>query len=250
MARLIRTAPWTHDLGHELIPGSMPHGDMSPLAPGVDENSTAAGRRVTARARAEERRRISRLLHDDIGQSLTALNVKLAILRSRAGASMRGEIGSAQAILEKTLNQLQRLSQDLHPSAVEDFGLVPALRSHIKSFSQKSALAIHFRADDLVDQADVELSLAVFRSIQALLMDLEGSLAARAVLSLDVSPGALLLRAEARIPARAFKGKEALPQIAAFHEEVLTAGGTVTFRSHRNQAHICARFPMTNQGNF
>ena len=245
---MIRTPPWAHDEGHVLIASPRSQSGVLTLGPDPDGDSSAvAARRMLARARAEERRRLSRLLHDDIGQSLTALNVKLAILRSKARGPARDDLGSAQAILEKSLNQLQRLSQDLHPSAVEDFGLVPALRSHIKSFSQKSALVIRFEADDLVQHADIELSLGVFRSIQALLTDLEVSSAARAVLCLDASPDALLLRADARIPARATKGKEAVPEMAAFHEEVLTAGGTVTFRAHRNQALICARFPMTTQ---
>lgn len=257
MARLIRTAPWTHEAGHVLISGPVPppaataeFQDFStpaaapPVDTGADELAT---RRIAARAQAGERRRISRLLHDEIGQSLTALNVQLAVIRGRSRGPTQTHIGAAQRLLEKALGDVQRLSQELHPSAVEDLGLIPAVRSHIKIFSQKAALDVHFRADDRVQPSDMDLSLGVFRSIQALLADLETSAAARAVVFLGLAPNALLLDASARISRQHARDGDAAPNIATFHEQVLLAGGTVHFRARRNQALIRARFPMADK---
>jgi signal transduction histidine kinase len=202
-------------------------------------------RRAAAQARANEQRRISRLLHDEIGQSLTALNVQLAVLRGRSRGTVQAQLKSAQTLLESTLTQVQRLSQDLHPSAVEDIGLVPALRSHIKHFSQKAALTVYFKADDALQFTDVELNLAIFRSVQALLADLEAADAAQTCLSLEATPNALVLEARARISRRRGNNDE-MPDVSAFHEHVLIAGGSVNYRANRNQAIIAARFPITD----
>ena len=252
MARLIRTAPWNRESAHALVHTLMATApEVADGAPAHSLPETSpeelALRKVAARARAQEQRRISRLLHDEIGQCLTALNVQLAVLRARSRGATQEQLKSAQGLLEKALGQVQRLSHDLYPSAVEDLGLVPALRSHIKHFSQKAALAVYFNADDDVQLPDVDLSLAVFRSVQVLLSDLE-SAAAQARLSLEIASGALLLEARARISRRKGSRADVVPDVSAFHEQVLIAGGSVNYRAHRNQALIAARFPITNPG--
>jgi len=248
MARLIRSAPWTL-VSHVLVsklPSRHAGDPLQPEAPQFAAEDLAV-RRAAAQARAHEQRRISRLLHDEIGQSLTALNVQLAVLRGRSRGAIQVQLKSAQGLLESALGQVQRLSQDLHPSAVEDIGLVPALRSHIKHFSQKAALTVYFKANDALQPADVELNLAVFRSVQALLADLEAAEAAQTCLSLDATTDALVLEARARISRRR-GARDEMPDVSGFHEHVLIAGGSVNYRAHRNQAIIAARFPIADPG--
>ena len=249
MARVIRSVPWTlvsHVLVNKLPSRHAPD-PLQPDAPQIPAEDLTA-RRAAAQARAQEQRRISRLLHDEIGQSLTALNVQLAVLRGRSRGAVQAQLKSAQELLESALGQVQRLSQDLHPSAVEDIGLVPALRSHIKKFSRRAALTVYFKADDALQFTDVELNLAIFRSVQALLADLEAAAAAQTCLSLDAAPGALVLEARARISRRRGNNNDEMPDVSAFHEHVLIAGGSVNYRAHRNQAIIAARFPITDPG--
>ncbi len=248
MSRVILSSPWTL-VSHVLV-NKLPSRQVGdafqpdvPQAAAID----LTARRAVAQARAEERRRISRLLHDEIGQSLTALNVQLAVLRGRSRGAVRAQLKSAQSLLESAMSQVQRLSQDLHPSAVEDIGLVPALRSHIKNFSAKAALTVFFKANDGIQPMDLELNLAVFRSVQALLADLEAASAAQTCLSLDATPDALVLEARARISRRRGNNDE-MPDVSAFHEHVLIAGGSVNYRAHRNQAIIAARFPIPDPG--
>jgi glucose-6-phosphate-specific signal transduction histidine kinase len=248
MARVIRSAPWTL-VSHVLVNKLASRHAPDPLQPETPETPAddLSARRAAAQARAQEQRRISRLLHDEIGQSLTALNVQLAVLRGRSRGAVQAQLKSAQGLLESALTQVQRLSQDLHPSAVEDIGLVPALRSHIKNFSQKAALTVYFKADDALQFTDIELNLAIFRSVRALLADLEAAAAAQTCLSLNATPDALVLEARARISRRRGNNDE-MPDVSAFHEHVLIAGGSVNYRAHRNQAIIAARFPITDPG--
>jgi signal transduction histidine kinase len=217
--------------------------------------ASVSARRADARARAEERRKVSRLLHDEIGQSLTAVNVKLAVLKIQVKGRLQRELSSAQNMLEKTMEQVQGLSHELHPCMVEDLGLIAALRSHIKNFSKKSAMAIDLRADARVHETSPELGMAVFRSIQALLSDLvrgagadrETSNDSMIKLILAVERDAVRVDAEARIArpggSGGGRGKDLVPDVSTFHEQVLMAGGTVRFRANRNQAIISARFP-------
>jgi signal transduction histidine kinase len=254
MARLIRTAQWNGETAHALVNNLMATQGLSEMANGgaVPERALPevspeelTVRRVAARARSQEQRRVSRLLHDEIGQCLTALNVQLAVLRARSRGAVQEQLKSAQGLLEKALGQVQRLSQDLYPSAVEDLGLVPALRAHIQHFSQNAALAVYFNADEDVQPSDFELRLAIFRSVQALLSDLESAAAAQARLSLEIGADGLLLEARARISRRKGSGPDLVPDVSSFHQQVLLAGGSVNYRAHRNQAFIAARFPMT-----
>src|SRR5262245_5775041 len=221
MARLIRSAPWT--LVSNVLVNKLPARHAAdPFQPAASQTSAEdlIALRAAAQARAQEQRRISRLLHDEIGQSLTALNVQLAVLRGRSRGAVQAQLKSAQSLLESALSQVQRLSQELHPSAVEDIGLVPALRSHIKKFSRKAALTVYFKADDSLRFADVELNLAIFRSVQALLAGLEAAAAPQTCLSLDATPDALVLEARARISRRRGNSDE-MPDVSAFHEHVL-----------------------------
>jgi len=125
MARLIRTTPWAHDASQFFVTEALTVqavADLAEAAPpivndGINNGgqSEVAARRVDAKARAEERRKISRLLHDEVGQSLTAVNVKLAVLKGRARDGLQKEILSAQQLLEKTMEQVQRLSRSCIP---------------------------------------------------------------------------------------------------------------------------------------
>jgi signal transduction histidine kinase len=202
-----------------------------------------AARRIEAQARTEERRSLSRLLHDEIGQSLTALSVKLALLRARTTGVMQAQIVEADKLLAKTLEQVQRLSKGLYPSAVEDLGLVSALRSYIQRFSTDSAVGLQVKAtESQLSRLKPTLAVAIFQSVEALVSDLPAR--SSALLTLAVRSGALQLDVRMRMPGRG----PAAPDMTNFQERVLVAGGTVKLRAGRNQALMTARFPMTNHG--
>jgi signal transduction histidine kinase len=268
MARLIRTTPWAHDASQFFVAEALTVqavADLPEAAPPIVSNginnggeSGVAARRVDARARAEERRKISRLLHDEVGQSLTAVNVKLAVLKARAKDGLQKEILSAQQLLEKTMEQVQRLSQELHPSVVEDLGLIAALRAHIKNFSEKCAITVDLRADARVAETGPEVGVTLFRSIQALLCDLSrtpsSSMARQGSVSmirlgLAVERDGVRVDARARVAGRdaARNGRGVIPDVPTFQEHVLMAGGSVHFRANSNQAVISARFPARSQ---
>ncbi len=97
----------------------------------------------------EERKRISRELHDVVAQLLTGINVRLATLKIEASASSKGisrKISSTQKLVEKSVDVVHRFARELRPAVLDDLGLIPALHSFLKSFSEKTGLRVSLKA--------------------------------------------------------------------------------------------------------
>jgi signal transduction histidine kinase len=110
-------------------------------------------------AQEDERRRISRELHDDVGQSLTAISIALASLRNSRMAKpeiFSRTIAGTQRVLEEAMEKVHRFARELRPAMLDDLGLLPALRSHLKSFAAYTSLRLTFSADASAEQLDDE----------------------------------------------------------------------------------------------
>jgi signal transduction histidine kinase len=127
--------------------------------------------RLSARlvdAQEQERRALARELHDEVGQALTALKMEVGIaLRAKhADPNVVGALEEARAIAESTLHGVRDLSQLLHPSVLDDFGLPESVTASLRSFSKRTGIkaAVHFDALDTRLPAGVEV--AVYRITQ------------------------------------------------------------------------------------
>jgi PAS domain S-box-containing protein len=125
--------------------------------------------RKILRAQEEERRRISRELHDEVGQSLTAISVTLASLRNNGASksqSLSRKIAATQRMLEGTMETVHHFARELRPAALDELGLVPALRSHVKRFTTRTGLRVRLRADPVAESLDSEQKTTLFRIAQ------------------------------------------------------------------------------------
>ena len=154
----------------------------------------------------EERLRISRDLHDAIGQTLTGINVGLATLKQEAATDSRElaqAITRAQQLVERSMKTVHQFAWELRPTLLDDLGLVPALRSYAKSFAARTGIGVRFTADAKFDQLDAARSTALFRVAQGALSNVERhARAPRAQLRLSSLPGAV--RLEVRDGGRSF----------------------------------------------
>ncbi len=119
----------------------------------------------------EERKRISRELHDEIVQTLTGINVRLATLKAAAAMNakgLQGKINSTQRLVEKSVESVHRFARDLRPTLLDDLGLIPALHSFMKDFTKRTGIRIHLTAftSDRSDQLDSAKRTAFFRLAQ------------------------------------------------------------------------------------
>jgi len=125
-------------------------------------------RRVVA-AQESERQRIARDLHDETGQSLTAIGMGLRGLSGKLGPGNKesqGTLHKLEALATDSLKELERLISDLRPSHLDDLGLSAALRWYAGRIQEHSTISV--RVDILGEERDLEdaVKITIFRIIQ------------------------------------------------------------------------------------
>ena len=125
-------------------------------------------RRKLLHAQEEERRRIARELHDQMGQNLTALNVGLKSLldgQSRSGLGTR--VQHLQELATQTARDLHRVAVELRPAALDDLGLVKAIRALIETWSTRYRIDVDFEAGQYkAAGVSSEIETILYRIIQ------------------------------------------------------------------------------------
>ena len=132
----------------------------------------------------EERRRISRELHDEIVQTLVGINVHLASLSVKARIDvkdLRRKIGRTQRLVEKSVNIVHRFARELRPTVLDDLGLIPALESFIKDFTKRTGIRIKFTAFDGVELLGNTQRIVFYRVAQSALANVHKHAHASAV---------------------------------------------------------------------
>jgi signal transduction histidine kinase len=159
------------------------------------QNQTLAGRLLVAQE--EERQRIARDLHDDLGQRLALLNInvnRLADGRVDDPADLRRRVMALSEYVGELAVRVHDLSHELHPSTAATLGLVPALRGVCEDMSGRHGLDVDFRHDGVPLVLDRALSLSLYRIAQGALHNVvTHSGAGRAVVELRGLDGALEL---------------------------------------------------------
>ncbi len=123
--------------------------------------------RQLVEAQENERRRIARELHDEIGQALTTVIINLqAVQRSLDAPSLASYVEDSIAAARHTLDQVRDLSLDLRPSLLDDLGLVPALRWYSDRQSRRAGLSVQFHVEPLEADPPVDMRITCFRIVQ------------------------------------------------------------------------------------
>lgn len=118
-------------------------------------------------AREEERRRISRELHDELGQRLTALKMELAGLAERTGLGEHDErVTGMLTMLDETVSAVRRIASDLRPPMLDDLGLNAAIEWLARDMARRSGIDIRVRLDDTHPPPTGRLATALYRMVQ------------------------------------------------------------------------------------
>jgi signal transduction histidine kinase len=125
--------------------------------------------RLSARlvdAQEQERRSLARELHDAVGQALTAVKMDIGIaLRATSTPRARTALEDAREIMETTIKGVRDLSQLLHPSTLDDFGLPATLGAYLHSFSQRTGILADLR-EQLSRRLAPAVEVCVYRIVQ------------------------------------------------------------------------------------
>ncbi|MCX2971423.1 MULTISPECIES: HAMP domain-containing sensor histidine kinase [Streptomyces] len=128
------------------------------------ERATSSARALSAQE--AERRRIARELHDEVGQSMTAVLLGLKRTADRAPEALRLELQQAQEITRESLDEVRRLARRLRPGVLEDLGLVSALTALATDFTTHTGLAVTRRFDAKLPPLDPQAELVLYRVAQ------------------------------------------------------------------------------------
>ena len=121
----------------------------------------------------EERSRLARDLHDEIGQLLTALKIDLqAIQHSEVGRAWSTSLMDSFALVDRLLTQVRTLALDLRPAILDDLGLVSALRWYANRQAERNGWILHFSVEGMAERVPTLIEVACFRSVQEALTNI------------------------------------------------------------------------------
>jgi PAS domain S-box-containing protein len=160
---------------------------------GSAEQLTALSRRLVEVQEAE-RRKLSRELHDRVGQNLTALSINLDILRTSLNgnefAEHRARLSDSAVLLESTVDSIEDVMAELRPPMLDDYGLLPAMHWYAKDFSRRTGIEVSVSGTDGLERPDAEMEITLFRIAQEALTNVaKHAHATRAQIELDQTDG-------------------------------------------------------------
>jgi PAS domain S-box-containing protein len=212
-------------------------------------------------AQEEERKRISRELHDDIAQTLTAILVHLMVLKPQASANAKGAgskevkrtVARIEGLVRNSVNIVRRFARALRP-ALLDLGLTPALESLIKDFVERTKIEVELDAATGLEELSGAQRTALYRVVQQALANVAQHAHARRV-TVSVSRVGEIVEAAIRDDGKSFDVKRALSVtrrnarlgLIGMRERVEMLGGVFSVESAPGRGTtIHARVPLEN----
>lgn len=200
-----------------------------------------------------ERRHLARELHDEIGQSLTAVKITLeGVKRGQQDAATIARLEDSIANVGMVLDHVRSLSLDLRPAMLDALGLAPALRTYVDQHARRAGIGHEFIAESIRQRFPEAIEIACFRVAQEALNNVVKHARAQhvrvelavadAVLSLAVIDDGQGFDAEAR--SRSAAGGASFG-LLGMRERVLLAGGRFDLMSRHGAGTVVrARFPL------
>ena len=209
-------------------------------------------------AREEERRRLARELHDELGHALFGLKMHIAWLQTRMkalpsadSADIHERLPAMLDLVERSVRTVNEIVTDLRPPALDQLGLIAALEWQAESFARRSGLRCRFVGTGDVDELDAGRATAVFRMFQEMLTNVERHARASRV-------NVVVRRLNDRLSVRVRDNgrgvhleKVAAPDsfgLLGMRERALLLGGNLTIRSApRRGTTVVATIPLANR---
>jgi hypothetical protein len=202
------------------------------------------------RAAEEERKRLARDLHDELGQALTALHFSMEAMHDSLPAEMKAQKGTCDELIrqvEELGDSIRSLSSELRPDMLDDLGLIPTLQWYIKDFVKRvGGLEIDFQAIGIKQRLEAEIEIVLYRCLQEALNNIAKHAKAKHVsVLLTCSHPKLIFtikddgvgfeQAEREVPAGARKQPIGL---LGMRERVVSVGGTIDIRSSKGKGTV------------
>jgi len=201
-------------------------------------------------AQEEERRRISRELHDDIVQKVAALAIGMSRVKRQAVAvneSLAGELAGMQQRISALAQDVRQISHRLHPAVLEHAGLMTALKVFVEEFSKAEGLEVTLTVPDSGDDIPREVAMCVYRVVQEWLRNIAKHSRAKSA-EVVVSIAANDLHLVIKDGGQGFDVEKARGKglgLVSVEERIRICQGTVKITSELNRgAALEARIPL------
>ncbi|MDD5091290.1 MAG: sensor histidine kinase [Candidatus Wallbacteria bacterium] len=191
----------------------------------------------------DERKRISRELHDDIAQILAGINIQLAALTLEAGInnkSFTSKIARTRRLVEKSVNIVHRFATELRPPALDDLGLIRSIKAYLNAFGRQSDIKVHFSQFPEADGLKTSSQIILYRVMQSALANVtKHAHAGKVILSLKNQSG--MIQMDITDDGRGFDVEHVVPSktrrlgLLGMRERVEMAGGKLTVTSAPGQ---------------
>lgn len=130
------------------------------------ESARRAAGRAAIQAQERERRRIAQDLHDEVNQALTAVSLRLQASIEHAPFELRRELTETKRLAGQAMEELLALARQLRPAVLDDHGLLPALHSQVRDFSDQTGIHAAFSVRGQTPRLTPEQQLVVYRVTQ------------------------------------------------------------------------------------
>ncbi|MHA0855439.1 sensor histidine kinase [Paenibacillus sp. CMAA1364] len=118
-------------------------------------------------AQENERKLLSRELHDGIGQSLYSILIQTEVLKQKLDVGWSDHaMDTLQDAIRNTIEDIRDLSAELRPSTLDDIGLIAALRKYFRTYGQKFGIQVHFKVEEYGGRLPTAMETAFYRIIQ------------------------------------------------------------------------------------
>jgi len=188
------------------------------------------------RAEENERKRIARELHDEMGQGLMALRFYLGnLLRQAADGPLKPKAQEAMALLDDTIEGLRRIIGSLSPKPLENLGLIGAIRKDVKALSKQTGMKSHLAFPRELGFLPEDIELAIYRSVQEALNNISKHSGAQHFgVSIELRDGCLMLRIDD--DGHGFSGKRGASEgfgVRGMNARIKELGGSMRIRSRK-----------------
>jgi two-component system, NarL family, sensor histidine kinase UhpB len=137
--------------------------------------------RAAIHAQERERRRIAQDLHDEVNQALTAVSLRLQASIEHAPPQLRRELTETKRLAGQAMEELLALARQLRPAVLDDLGLLPALHTQVRDFSDQTGIQAAFTVRGAIPRLPPEQQLVVYRVTQESLSNVAQHSGARRV---------------------------------------------------------------------
>ncbi|HQV63489.1 MAG TPA: response regulator [Anaerolineales bacterium] len=205
------------------------------------------------RAQEDERRRLSREIHDDLGQALIAHVLSLRSLQVEIPMQnelLKNRLDDLIADTNETINKMRQIAQDIRPAVLDTLGLCAALQTYSREFSLRTGLPVVFEADLEIPELSDTYSITLYRILQEALTNVyKHSMANQVWVELTIDDRNIVLTIQDNGVGFSLESRQKLPNdgigVIGMQERMTLVGGQLLIKSSQSKGTIIsAHLPL------